>query len=120
MEHADVLMAIADPTRLKILELLGHRGYCVGVLAGILGISAPAVSQHMKVLQNAGLVNGVRRGYHTHYSVDRAMLMTVAKELGDIAALEPAPCMRDHEPCGNGGKADCVRCCRRTGQEKDE
>jgi DNA-binding transcriptional ArsR family regulator len=59
--------ALADPTRREIFELLGERPQSVGELAGKLPVSRPAVSQHLKVLKEAGLVIdravGTRRIY---------------------------------------------------------
>src|SRR5919198_6425742 len=59
--------ALADPTRRAIFERLAERPYAVGELAGELPVSRPAVSQHLKVLKDAGLVmdraNGTRRIY---------------------------------------------------------
>ena len=56
MELTTALKALADDNRLLILRLLGRRDYCVRALARQLGISQAAVSQHLKVLRQAGLV----------------------------------------------------------------
>lgn len=111
MKHADVLAVLADPTRLRILELLGQRRYCTGVLADILGISAPAVSQHMKVLQGIGLVYGERAGCHTHYAVNRELLRAVSEELLQLAEAVPETCDYQHTRCGEGGRHKCARRC---------
>lgn len=62
-----VLEVLGDPTRREIFELLGQRPRAVGDLAKGLPVSRPAVSQHLKVLKEAGLVisraNGTRRIY---------------------------------------------------------
>ena len=72
------MIALADPTRLKLVKLLCRQrtpdALCVNALAGLLGVSQSAVSQHLKVLKNIRLVKGVRRGYHIHYSIDRETL----------------------------------------------
>ena len=73
-EQAAIFGALADPTRLKLLKLLSGQkdpdALCVNALVGLLGISQPAISQHLRVLKSVGLVRGERRGYHVHYSVD--------------------------------------------------
>ena len=60
--------ALADPTRRAVFERLGAGGKSVGELAQGLPVSRPAVSQHLKVLKDAGLVTqeaeGTRRVYH--------------------------------------------------------
>lgn len=76
--QAAVFGALADPTRLKLLKLLQRQHYpdalCVNALAGLLGVSQSAVSQHLRVLRATGLVEGERRGYHVHYFVNQDML----------------------------------------------
>jgi ArsR family transcriptional regulator len=70
-DMAEVFKALGDPTRLNIIKLLLSQGgrLCVGMLARKLGISQPAVSQQLKVLKNAGLVEADRMGFHMHYKV---------------------------------------------------
>ncbi len=70
---AEVFKALADPTRLRLVKLLSESGgaLCVNALARILGVTQSAVSQHLRVLRQAGLVRGERRGPFVHYSLDR-------------------------------------------------
>ena len=67
MELDRMLKALGEPTRLKIFQALLERKHCVRSLSRKLGISEPAISQHMKVMKDAGLVYGEKYGYHTHY-----------------------------------------------------
>jgi DNA-binding transcriptional ArsR family regulator len=66
--QGDALTALADPTRRTIFERLAVQPSAVGELARELPVSRPAVSQHLKVLKDAGLVRdravGTRRIYH--------------------------------------------------------
>ena len=71
MTYADVLMALADPTRRNILESLRAGPLSVGELATDHPVSRPAVSQHLKVLEGAGLVRVEPRGNRRMYSVRR-------------------------------------------------
>ena len=68
MAYETALAALADPTRRRVFEELRHGPRSVGNLAGRLPVSRPAVSQHLKVLKEAGLVSdkseGTRRIYH--------------------------------------------------------
>ena len=70
MTYQQVLDALADPTRRTIFERLAGRPQAVSELAGDLPISRPAVSQHLKVLKEAGLVidrpDGNRRIYQVN------------------------------------------------------
>ena len=76
-----VLKALADETRFRIISLLLAHDLCVGALANHLGISKAAVSQHLQILRKAGLVRGEKRGYWTHYSVDKSAIHQVAEDL---------------------------------------
>jgi DNA-binding transcriptional ArsR family regulator len=51
-----VLVALADPTRRRVVELLGERERRAGELAATAGTSAPAMSRHLRILLEAGLV----------------------------------------------------------------
>jgi DNA-binding transcriptional ArsR family regulator len=61
--------ALGDPTRKAIFELLTDRPRAVGELAGALPVTRPAVSQHLKVLKDAGLVMDQPVGTRRIYSV---------------------------------------------------
>lgn len=79
------LKALADENRLKLMNLLLTQDLCVRALAYRLDISEPAVSQHLQVLKKAGLIRGEKRGYWTHYAVERKVLMDLAERLKAIA-----------------------------------
>lgn len=86
-ELIDVLKSLSDKTRYDLIKLLLGHSYCVGALAKRLNISESAVSQHLKILREAGLVKGEKRGYYTHYYVDRDLLKEAAKEIIDLSEL---------------------------------
>ena len=64
------LTALGDPTRREIFERLAERPRAVGELAGELPVSRPAVSQHLKVLKDAGLVVDRQAGTRRIYQLD--------------------------------------------------
>jgi len=68
------LAALADPTRRLVFERLRGGARPVGALAAGLSVSRPAVSQHLKVLKEAGLVREEREGTRHIYSIDPAGL----------------------------------------------
>jgi len=88
-DHINIFKALADPKRLRLIDLLLTHDLCVGALANRLGISKPAVSQHLKILRKAGLVKGEKRGYYTHYCIERDLLRRIAGEIKDKVALTP-------------------------------
>ena len=71
---ADALAALADPTRRRVFELVADRPGPVGRLADQLPVSRPAVSQHLKVLREAGLVQEERVGTRHVYRLETAGL----------------------------------------------
>ncbi len=83
---AEICKALGDPTRLKIIKLCSSKGrmLCVGSIAHELGITQPAVSQHLKVLRNAGIMEGQRKGFHVHYYVNPDTLKTYKKEFDNL------------------------------------
>ena len=64
----DVLFrALADPTRLRLLNLIADRDICVCYFVEILGISQPKISRHLAYLRRAGVVAARRQGRWMHY-----------------------------------------------------
>jgi DNA-binding transcriptional ArsR family regulator len=62
--------ALADPTRRALFERIAEQPQSVGALAAQLPVSRPAVSQHLKVLKDAGLVEDEARGTSRIYRID--------------------------------------------------
>jgi DNA-binding transcriptional ArsR family regulator len=72
--YGTALTALGDPTRRAIFERLGRGPCAVGELAGELPVSRPAVSQHLKVLKQAGLVVDEAIGTRRIYRVNPAAM----------------------------------------------
>ena len=62
-----VMKALSDPNRVKILKILQRRSMCVCELQMALGISQPTVSRHLKILEEAGLVDYSKDGLWVNY-----------------------------------------------------
>ena len=105
--------ALADENRMLILRLLLRRNCCVRALSRQLDISEAAVSQHLKVLREAGLILGKKSGYFTHYTVNRSTLQVLSDELAAMAhAAQCRPCTPLHGGCS----ASEFRKCRNAAQ----
>ena len=102
-----MLKAIGDPKRYMLLTFMCEQAYCVGALARKSRLSESAVSQHLKVLREAGLVCGVKRGPYTHYSVDKAALAEVIAELERLRDMQPEPCEGPFTGCS---EAEHIKC----------
>jgi DNA-binding transcriptional ArsR family regulator len=79
--QASALLALGDPTRLAILERLADRPRAVVELARELPVSRPAVSQHLRVLKEAGLVIDQAVGNRRIYRVDPDGLAALRDQL---------------------------------------
>ncbi|MFZ5915698.1 MAG: ArsR/SmtB family transcription factor [Chloroflexota bacterium] len=83
--------ALGDETRLRLVAMLAQQepgqALCVGRLARELGVTDSAVSQHLRVLKDLGLVHVERRGYRLHYFLDSERLAAyrrlIHEQLGD-------------------------------------
>jgi len=69
-----LLAALGDPTRQDIVERLRGGALSVGELAELLPVSRPAVSQHLKVLREAGIVVETRTGVRHYFALDAGAL----------------------------------------------
>ena len=74
MSLVELFSALADPTRCRVVEMLHERSRPVHELAAAFDISRPAISRHLKVLKDAGLVTEEKTGRENLYSLQRAKL----------------------------------------------
>ena len=74
MSLVDLFSALADPTRCRVVEMLHERARPVHELAAEFDISRPAISRHLKVLKDAGLVVEEKSGRENLYSLQRSKL----------------------------------------------
>jgi len=89
MPEADVFRAIADPTRRAVLELLRGGDRSVSEVMEPFRISQPAVSQHLRVLREAGLVRVRNVGRERRYALDARPLRAVDRWLRRLV-IDPA------------------------------
>ncbi len=87
-QQAAMFAALADPTRLRLLKILIRQSppgcRCVNNLCNLLGVTQPAVSQHLRVLKSVGLVRGERRGFRIHYLIDPEGLQRFQQTLSSV------------------------------------
>lgn len=77
--------ALSDETRLKILVILTRRKICAKGIARHLDISEAAVSQHLKILKDTGIIVGEKVGYFVLYRLEQSILLEGASFLNEIA-----------------------------------
>ena len=83
-ESAELFKLLSVDKRIEIVELLKKKPMSVNALAGALGITQSAVSQHLRVLKSAGLVKDERQGYWIYYSLMRDALEKCRQRLNRI------------------------------------
>jgi len=68
-EFIDVMKALSDPSRVRLLKILQKKTLCVCEIQSMLGIAQPTVSKHMKIMEKAGLVKKTKDGLWVNYTV---------------------------------------------------
>jgi ArsR family transcriptional regulator len=106
-----VMKALSDPNRVKIIKMLQHKTMCVCEMQSALQISQPAVSKHLKLLEDAGLVSSLKDGLWVNYHLaDGRGSPYAANILGNLkhwleddqqiaALLERLPTIRREDIC---------------------
>jgi DNA-binding transcriptional ArsR family regulator len=79
MNEVDVFKALADPTRLKILECVKDGEKCICKIIPYTGKSQPNVSQHLKILRTAGLIEERKEGTYLFIKVSTKQIFDVIK-----------------------------------------
>lgn len=92
---ARIFQALSATTRVRLLCLLKGQSLSVGEIAGQLDITQGAVSQHMRVLKQAGLVQAERRGYQVHYHVQGNALEQCRRALECILQCQAGQAMQE-------------------------
>ena len=73
-ELSRIFKVLSVETRVRILQMLKESTLCVNALACRLEISPAAVSQHLRILRDAGIVTDKKCGYYVHYSINEEEL----------------------------------------------
>lgn len=100
-----VFEALASTVRRKILAYLGENEMTAGEIAARFNISKPAVSQHLSVLEAAGLVTSDKRGQFVHYSLVRESLVNTLNEYVQEVCPVAGPLKRESQALAKARKA---------------
>jgi ArsR family transcriptional regulator len=101
---AKFLKALADEKRLLIIKLLGRRSMCVCELESLVELTQPAVSHHLKILRESGVVTDTRHGKWIFYSLNEDSYTEM------LAALTALPMPAEGEKELNGEIDFCLTC----------
>lgn len=112
-----IFKALGDETRLKILIILSRRRICAKGIAKHLDISEAAVSQHIKILKEAGIIVGVKVGYYVHYDLQEKVLLELLKfieQMNNDHSFNNCKLNIDiPNECGVSCKANKNKCCQK-------
>lgn len=87
MNNKDLVIlfkALSDETRLSIIEMLSEKELCACHILEEFDITQPTLSYHMKILVEAGLVNGVKAGTWTRYSINMEIMLFIKEKVEKI------------------------------------
>jgi ArsR family transcriptional regulator len=112
IDLASLFAALADTTRLRLLNLMTGREVCVCHFVEILGQSQPKISRHLAYLRNAGIVSARREGKWMHYSI----CPVVDAPASAVLAASLAALGRDNQMQVDRARLDRV-CCIPHGEE---
>ena len=99
-EAVDVLRALANPVRLRIIELLVGGELCVKRLEELLGVSQSSVSQHLSRLRYAGLIESERRGHLVCYKLSDVRAVEILRAISREDEQRPRRTKEEEENDG--------------------
>lgn len=84
-DFVKVMKALSDPNRVKIVKMLQYKKLCVCEIQALLQIAQPSVSKHLKVLENAGIVESSKDGLWVNYALtDGSISPYVSSLIGNL------------------------------------
>ena len=107
-EMAGVFKSLGDFNRLCIIYFLADdETGALGVndLAGMLGISQPAVSQHLKILKNVRIIASRKEGNHMYYSFNRESMVRYQENFNELSRSVMEKCRMDNERNSKTGES---------------
>jgi DNA-binding transcriptional ArsR family regulator len=105
---ADFFRALSQPVRIQILAMLGAREACVSHLEAYLGLRQSAISQHLIILKDAGLVGSTREGRNVFYHLAHPGVLDL---LDQAALLQGIPAGSSLQPSQPVYPCPCPLCC---------
>jgi ArsR family transcriptional regulator, arsenate/arsenite/antimonite-responsive transcriptional repressor len=109
---ARIIEVLSVGRRVQIIQLLKGRALCVNALAARLDVTQGAVSQHLRILRDAGLVTAEKRGCFVHYRLNgralarcQALLDDLLEVPGEAESASFNPATKAEQPCANARTA---------------
>ncbi|MDA8212720.1 MAG: metalloregulator ArsR/SmtB family transcription factor [Clostridia bacterium] len=115
---AEFFKALGDENRLKIVQMLAEKEMCVCEVIDRLDLSQPAISHHLKILRQAGLVKDTKEGKWVYYALNESAFIKYGEELKKILGrpiCENMPSGSIHKP---QIRTDCSLCEKLTAEQE--
>lgn len=116
-----IFKALGDETRLKILVIISKSEICAKGIAKHLDISEAAVSQHIRILKEAGIIVGEKVGYFVHYSLQEPMLLEIIEFIelinSDHEIISDKLGIHIPNECKALCKANTNKCCQKSNKK---
>lgn len=108
-DEARIFKALSSEPRLEIVRMLKEHPQCVNAIARRLGMTQSAASQHLRVLREAGLAKGLKRGNWMHYELPSSSLERCGRVLAEVfgVAIKAAETGRGHRGCPPASLKEC-------------
>lgn len=98
-EYVSLFKAIADQTRLNIVDLLSCGEMCGCQLLDHFKITQPTLSYHMRILCDSGIINGRRDGAWMYYSINGDVIETISEFLAEIKSNKDKCISNSNDTC---------------------
>ena len=113
MDSADELAQwgriLSAATRVRIVQLLKGGALCVGALSARLDITQGAVSQHLRIMRDAGLLVAERRGYYIHYRLNPERMARCRSGLTRLLTIQRSSAPGKRGTCAKQGEKRCAK-----------
>lgn len=106
-QYVKVFKALGEPTRLKILRLLSVRSMYVCELESVLGMSQPRISQHLRVLKEAGILREAREAQKVFYSLNLSIVENIMNDFREFLRVDIKALEDFKEECSRMEKLEC-------------
>jgi ArsR family transcriptional regulator, arsenate/arsenite/antimonite-responsive transcriptional repressor len=94
-QMSEFFKAMGDPTRLKIVSLIASSGnLCVNMVSNKIGMTQPAISQHLKILKQAGILDSEKLGLEVHYRLNEDIINQYINDFSNLFKSKDNQCLK--------------------------
>lgn len=106
MKDCELFKTFSNETRLKIFQMLAKERLCVSKIVEKLNVAQPTVTQHLRILEQAGLIGSEKVGSWVHYSIDSAGIHRCKANIDKFATILDKALSTEKKNCS---RKDCCK-----------